>query len=85
MAHNDLQVRPMKIGVQSVARPMSQTAPTRIVRQRPILVVVERPLHRRSLVPKAAVRAAVPKWSLRPDTRKCTRRPPSNPAGKASK
>ena len=85
MAHNDLQERPMKIGVQSVARPMSQTGPTRIVRQRPISVVVGCPLHRRSLVPTAAVRTAIPKWSLRQDTRNCTRRPPSNPAGKANK
>ena len=60
MAHDDLQVRPMKIGVQSVARLMSQTGPTRIVCQRTILVVVGRPVHHRSLVPKAAVRTAVP-------------------------
>ena len=85
MAHNDLQVRPMKIGVHSVACPMSPTGPTRVVRQQPILVVVGCPLHHRSLVPKAAVRTAVPKWSSRQDTRKCTRRPPSNPEGKASK
>ena len=39
----------------------------------------------RSLVPKAAVQAAVPKWSSRRDTRKCTKRPPSNPAGEPSK
>ena len=44
MAHNDLQVRPMKIGVQSIASPTSSTGPTRTVRQRRILVVVGRPL-----------------------------------------
>ena len=41
--------------------------------------------HHQSLVPKAAVWTAVPKWSSRKDTRKCTKRPSSNPAGKASK
>ena len=55
MAHNDLQVRPMKIGIQSVASPMSQTGPTLIVRQRPILVLVGRPLHHQRLVLKAAL------------------------------
>ena len=82
MAHKDLQMRPMKIGIKSAARLMSQTGLTRIVRQRPILVVVERPLHHRSLLPKAAVRIVVSKWSSRQDTRKCTKRPSSKPAGK---
>ena len=49
------------------------------------LVVVGRPLHHRSLVPKSVVRTAVPKWSSRRDKRKCTKRPPSNPVGKPSK
>ena len=84
MAHKDLQMRPMKMGVQSVARLMSQTGLTRTVRQRAILIVVGRPLHHRSLVPKAAVRTVVSKCSSRQDTRKCTKRPSSNPAGKAS-
>ena len=44
-----------------------------------------RDIHHQSLVPKAAVRTAVPKWLSRQDTRKCTKRPSSNPAGKASK
>ena len=56
-----------------------------IVRQQPILVVMGRPLRHQSLVPKAAVHTAVPKWSPRCDTRKCTKRPPSNPMGKPSK
>ena len=80
MAHNNLQVRPTKIGIQSVASPMGKTDPTRIVCQRPILVVVGRPLHNRSLIPKAAVRTAVPKWSSRRDSRKCTKKLPSNPS-----
>ena len=42
------QVRPTKIGVQSVASPMGRTDRTWIVRQRPILVVVGRPLHHRT-------------------------------------
>ena len=83
MAHNDLEVRPTKIGAQSVASPIGQTGPTRIVRQRPM--VVGRPLHYQGLVPKAAVQTAVPKWSSRQDRRKCTKRPPSNRVGKPSK
>ena len=38
-----------------------------------------RDIHHRSLVPKAAVRTAVPKWSSRQDTRKCTKRPQATP------
>ena len=38
-----------------------------------------------SLVPKAAVQTAIPKWSSRLGTRECTKRPPSNPMGKSSK
>ena len=50
MAHNDvLQVRPMKIGIQSVISRMSETGLARIVRQRPIIIVVGCPLHHRSM------------------------------------
>ena len=55
MAHNDiLELRPMKIGVRSVASPMSQMGPAWIVLQQPIRVVVGCPLLSRSLAPKAA-------------------------------
>ena len=44
MGHNDVvQVRPMKDGVRSLASPMSQTGLTRIVRQQPVLAVLEHP------------------------------------------
>ena len=59
MGHNDiLQVRPMKNGVRSLASRMSQTSLTQIVRQRPVLPIMEHTLLRQSLLPHASLQTA---------------------------